>query len=211
MLPYQIPPCMWSSLRRRRALQSEDPRSPARLSYPQNLFSWRLRFLLSHRATSRLNLTGHSGWFENCCVALREDLASIPVGSRELAFEFGYDLGSSRFGQYLTMPALKTFNAEQPLALQCPREHDRGTIDHVFSRFKGCNQVGDAVSINQQCLPTECFPASLVDFEIPLQHGRLALPKPVDVDDRAKIVEAAKTRPLRGLPNRAFGRFAIAH
>ena len=60
-------------------------------------------------------------------------------------------------------------------------------------------------------LPTECFPASLVDFKFPLQHRRLTLTQPIDVNDRAEIVETAESRPLCGLPDRAFSRFAITH
>ena len=128
MLPYQIPPVyveFSTSPSRRPTIRGSAVASAAKLS--------RKALLVATSASDRIgrfspNLNGHSGWFENCYVALKEIRLPFPVGSRELAFQFGDDLGSSRFVQYLTMPAFKTFNAEQPLALQCPREHDRGTM-----------------------------------------------------------------------------------
>ncbi len=132
-------------------------------------------------------------------------------GSRQLPFELSHDLSRSIFVQSLAMPVLKTFDAGQTLAFQGSREHDRRTIADSVGGFKRCKEIGNIVSINDQRLPAECFPASLVDFQLVLQHRWLALTQPVDVNDRAEIIEAVERGPLRSLPYRAFSRFTIAH
>ena len=88
------------------------------------------------------------------------------VGSRQLPFELSHDLSRSIFVQSLAMPVLKTFDAGQTLAFQGSREHDRRTIADSVGGFKRCKEIGNIVSINDQRLPAECFPASLVDFQI---------------------------------------------
>src|SRR5579872_6651316 len=105
----------------------------------------------------------------------------LPVfaSSGKLAFQFSDHLRSGGFVQRLAVPALKTFNADQPLTFQCPCEDDSRTINDPGGGFEGTKQIGDAVSVNQQCLPAECFPARLVDFELPLEHSRLALAQPI--------------------------------
>jgi len=113
-------------------------------------------------------------------------------------FEFSNDLRSGIFGQRLAMPMLKTLDSDEILALQCPREHDCRSAGRLARGFIGCEEIGNAVSINDQYQPAECFPASLVDFKIPLQHSRLTLTKPIDIDGRAEIIEAVESRPLRG-------------
>src|ERR1051326_8527884 len=109
------------------------------------------------------------------------------------------------------MPMLETLDADQPFAFQRPGKHDRWPIGRPAGGLIGCEEVRNAVSIDDQCLPAECFPASFVDFQIPLQHRWLTLTQSINVDRRAEIIEAVESRPLRCLPYRTLCRLAIAH
>src|SRR5581483_9409969 len=109
------------------------------------------------------------------------------------------------------MPMLKALDSDKTFTLQCSGKHDRRTASKSAGGFIGGKQLGNAVPINAQYSPAEGFPAGFVDFEFPLQHSRLTLAQPIDVDGRTEIVEAVESRPLRSLPYRAFRRFAVAH
>src|SRR6476646_6765889 len=120
-----------------------------------------------------------------------------------MLLEFCYDLCSGVFGQRLAVPMLETLDSDETFALKRPGEHDRWPAGGPTGGFISCKQIGNAVSINAQDTPAECFPASFVDFEVPLKHSRLTLTQPIDVDGRAEIVKAVESRPLRTLPYRA--------
>src|SRR5581483_4426128 len=122
------------------------------------------------------------------------------LGSREVLLEVCYDLCSGVFGQRLAVPMLETLDPDETFPLNRPGEHDRRPAGGPAGGFISCKQIGNAVSIDAQYPPAECFPASFVDFKIPLKHGRLTLTQPIDVDGRAKIVEAVAGRPLRSFP-----------
>ena len=67
------------------------------------------------------------------------------------------------------------------------------------------------MSVNDERLPTERFPAYAVRVHVVFEHGGLALAQPVHVDGRAKVAESFVGRHCRGFPNRSLGRFAVAH
>ncbi len=109
------------------------------------------------------------------------------------------------------MPVFTILDVYKSFAFDRPRQHDRRTIGGQTSDFVSRLQMGNTVSIHGQRLPAEGLPAGLVDIQMTLQHGRLALTQTIDVDGRAEIAQAVESGPLRGLPDRAFGRFAVAH
>ena len=102
------------------------------------------------------------------------------------------------------------FDAGEPLAFQSACEHDCRPVGCQPGFFISAQKLGDAVPVYSKGLPSERLPASLVDFQVMLEHGRLALPQTIDVDRSAEITESPMSGPLSRFPHGAFGGFTIA-
>jgi hypothetical protein len=115
--------------------------------------------------------------------------------------QLGHHLGGHVFVQRFTMPAFLVLDAVQTFAFQSARQHDGGPVGSPARGVVGREQLGDAVTINDQRLPAESLPAGLVNFQVVLQHRGLALAEPIDVDSGAQVAYCA-AMPIAPLPIR---------
>src|SRR5262245_33540691 len=109
------------------------------------------------------------------------------------------------------MPVGMVLHKGNTLSLKCLGEEHRWLPFGASSSIECLKQSNKIVPIDDQRVPAKSRPPGAIGFHVVLEHGGIALPEPIYINNGAEVIQPMMTCNLSRFPIGSLDRLSVAH